>query len=155
MSTVNADRYIQELNETVSISNETVLPVQEISITPETTTFFAKFSTVVTFLRTTFLSRIRTIEERTINWIVNSSDSMKIFVLSDDVSNSIQCTLSANLPLGFEFEIEDLFGKTITFVPPITEKIVSSSIGTNYVLSSSSLNTIRVRKITTTQWNIT
>lgn len=155
-NTVNADRYIKELDELSAVSSSTMIPVQEESASAEQSTFFTKMSTVVVFLQTIFRSRIRTMIERTNNWTVLSTDSTRVFVLSGPGTGGIQCSLSANLPVGFEFEIEDIFGKTITFVPlATTESIKTSAAGQNFVFSSSEMKTARARKISATRWNVT
>jgi hypothetical protein len=153
-TTVNADQYIKDLDELGALNSSTMFPVQEESSTPETSTFHVKTTTIVTFLQSLFLSRTRLVENKTTNWTVNSTDSGKVFVLSDSGSATIQCTIPALLSIGFEFEIEDVYGKTITFVPAGSEQIKSSSVGANYEIVSSALNSIRVRKISSTQWNV-
>lgn len=154
-TTVNADRYISELDELSAVSSTTMIPVQEESSSPEQSTFFAKISTFVTFFQTVFVSRIRTVVERTSNWTVTSVDSSRVFVLSGSGTGGIQCSISANLPVGFEFEIEDLFGKTITFVPVSSaERIKTEVSGQNYVLTSSEMKNLRIRKVSSTRWNV-
>jgi len=154
-TTVNADQYIKDLNEISSISGSAMIPIQEESSTPESSTYHAKFSTVVQFLLQTFQPKIKTLVTQTSNWTISSSDSAKIFVLSDSGANTIQCTIDTGLSVGFECEIEDVHGKTITFVPQSsTEQIKSSNVGTNFELVSSALSSIRIRKITPTRWNI-
>lgn len=154
-NTVNADLYIKELNELTAVTGTTVFPVQEDNSTPEQSTFFAKISTLVSFLQTIFATRTRSIDAKTSNWTVSPTEARRVYVLSGSGTGGIQCTIPTNLPTGFEFEIEDIFGKTITFVPSgATEKLKDSAAGQNFVLSSSPFNRIRVRKITSVQWNI-
>ena len=154
-NTVNADLYIKELNELAAVSGTTMFPVQEDTSTPEQSTFFVKISTLVTFLQSIFATRTRTVDSKTTNWTVSPTEASRVYVLSGVGTGAIQCTIPAALPVGFEFEIEDIFGKTITFVPSgATEKLKNSAAGQNFVLSSSPFKRIRVRKITSDQWNI-
>jgi hypothetical protein len=153
--TVNADQYIKDLPELVSLSDTTMIPVQEESSTPETSTFFTKVSTLVTFLVRYFTPKTREIEQKSSNWTITSLDSYKIFTLVDATPSAIQCTIPSNLPIGFGFEIEDLYGREITFVLPVTELFRGGSLGVNFVVSSSEeWTTLRIRKVTSSQWNI-
>ena len=153
-TTVNADIYIMDLDPG-TLSNTSMLPFQDVSTTPELATFKTTGLGITTFLQQTFCSKIKTIENKTTNWAVTSADSSKIFALTNSGASTIQCSISADLSIGFEFEIEDIYGYTITFVPNSASDIIkSSSAGQNYVLESSATSSIRVRKIATNRWNV-
>lgn len=155
-NTVNADQYIKDLPELVSVSDNTMIPVQEPSTTPESSTFFTKVSSVLSFFQRFLRPKIRDIEQKSSNWSIDSLESSKIFSITTQSPSSIQCTIPSNLPVGFEFEIEDLFGREIVFVlSGASELFKGGSIGANFVVSgSSSWTTFKIRKVTNTQWNI-
>ena len=156
---VQADLYPKELASISSIEGTEAIPLQVTSIVGEDveSVFHVTPNTLLAWLSSNLRGKLRTIVPKTTNWSPISSESGVIYVVTASIGSTLTCTLPSNLPIGFEFEVEDTNGITVVLTPPSNEKFRSLANGVSISTQNNGTDPFRrltVRKIASTIWNL-
>jgi hypothetical protein len=153
------DLYPKELSPLVNIEGTEAIPIQSTSIVSEDTesVFHVTPNTILSWLSSFLQRRIRPIVTKSTNWTVLTTESSVIYVVTASVGSTVTCTIPANLPIGFEFEVEDTNGITVVFSPSATERFRNLSNGVSVSTQNSGTDPFRritIRKLTSSIWNL-